>query len=262
MVFQNSMLRYVFAAFAVVVANGLGDHAQASLSITSTGQAYTEDFSTFVGTAASVPDNFSWTDSDFSPGGIYDASGSYVNSNSTYALTFGTSGDYAFGSKSPTSGTDYLNWSFVNSTGGQLTSFLVSWDVEQYSAGGRATEIDFNYNSNSTGYTQDGIDGITLTIASTGSNDNLSEVATTSRQVVVTLNTPLENGEEIRFGWGISNGSGSGSNGHIGVDNLSVSAIAAVPEAGSILLGTVACSLLGLSYLGRRKREAAAAVSE
>ncbi|TWU25817.1 hypothetical protein [Bythopirellula polymerisocia] len=223
--------------------------ANADLVISALGQTYTENFNSFAGTAATIPANFTWSDSDFSPGGIYDASGAYINSNSTYALVFGDTSERAFGSKSPTSGTDFLNWSFINSTGVDISTFAVTWDVEQYSQNTRSTTVDFNYNSNGGGFTQSGVVGTTLTSAITGTESNLSSVSTTSRSVIVNLSTPLASGQSILFGWGIANGAGSGSNAHIGVDNLTVTA---VPEPSAFLFGGLICGVLGANQLRKR----------
>jgi|GEM_PF-5865863 len=225
-------------------------------------QTFTEDFNSFVGTAASIPPNFTWSNSfsmtqDFSPGGNYDASGSYGNSNSTFALSFGpTSMDYAYGTKPPTFD-HFLDWDFTNNTGGPIPSFSVSWDVEQYSEAGRATEIDFSHNPNSTGFTQSGIAGTTLTTATTtsGTASNLSSVGTTSRSVTVNLTTPLADGQSISFRWSILSGSlagAGGANAHIGVDNLSVTP---VPEPSSFLIiAIIGTCLSGLGYLKRHSR--------
>ena len=237
----------LLAAFAML----LGNVANGDI-ITSFGVAATEDFDTFEGTLATVPTDFTWSDGDYDPGGIYNGAGAYVNNNSTYALGFDPAGipaDRAFGSKSPTSGTDFLNWTITNGTGAAISTFSVSWDVEQYSQAGRPTTVDFNYNSNGGGFTQNGIVGTTLTAAITGADGNLSSVAVTNRSVTVNLGTALQDGQSILFGFGIFGGAGSaGSNAHIGVDNISVTAI---PEPTSFaLLNGV---LVGIGLVRRRR---------
>ena len=211
------------------------------------GVTATQDFDSYAGTAATVPTDFAFTDGDYSPGGIYDASGAYSNSNSNYALVFGDDADRAFGSKRSSGGGDFLNWTITNGTGTAIETFLITWDVEQYSAGGRATTIDMNYNSNDGGFTQAGITGTTLTTGITGANENLSAVMVTSRSVTLEPTTPLQNGESILIGFSINHGAGSGSNGHIGVDNITVTA---VPEPSSIAL----LGLVGLAGAVRRRK--------
>jgi len=215
--------------------------------ISSLGTTFTEDLDSFAGTTASLPANFAWSNTDFTPGGIYDAAGAYHNRNSTFALVLNNSSERAFGSKRDTSSIlDSLDWEFTNATGATISGFIASWDVEQYSVAGRATSIDFGYNPGG-GFTQTGIVGTTLTAASTaGTAANLSSIAVTSRSVSIPMSTPLPNGANIQFRWDIGNGLGASSNAHIGVDNLRVTA---VPEPSAFLL----LGLLGLTSLAIKR---------
>ena len=206
-------------------------------SITTLNTAFTENFDTYTGTAA--PTNFTFSDTDFTPGGIYDIAGAYFSSNSNYALVDSdvSSTDRAFGQKGPTSGSDFLNWTFQNNTGSAISQFSISWDFEQYSEATRATELDFAYNSNGGGFIQTGIVGTTESFASTGSPyANLAAVASQSRAITITLASALDNGEEIVLGWSFVNGAGTGSNAHIGIDNISVTAVPE-PSAYAMLAG-------------------------
>lgn len=228
----------------------LGGNAVAALSITGFGITYSENFNTYAGTEVTIPAEFSWSNTDFGPGGIYDASGTYNNSNSSYGLVFGDMSDVSFGQKAPTSGTFFLNWTATNNTGAPIPAFRISWDVEQYSQAGRASTVSLNYNAGS-GFTNTGIVGANQVTATTGTPDsNLTAVSTTSRSVLLTLPAPLPNGSSIMFGWVFGNGAGSGSNAHIGVDNLQ---FVAVPECSSfVFLGMVASGGFA-TYLRRRR---------
>ncbi|MDA3872622.1 MAG: hypothetical protein PF795_01510 [Kiritimatiellae bacterium] len=222
---------------AVLGLAAITSHAQNSIN--GLYSPITENFDSFEGTEITIPANFTFSDADYNPGGYYDLAGSYSNSNSTYALIDSnvSSTDVAFGQKGPTSGTDFLNWSFTNNTGTAIEQFNVSWDFEQYSAATRETALNFNYNPNSSGWTTDGIAGSFSSTATLGANVNLSSVGVESKMVTVTLTTPLQDGEGILFGWGFQFGAGSGSNAHIGVDNLSVTAIPEPSMAALLVLG-------------------------
>ena len=118
----------------------------------------TENFDTFAGTIATIPANFTWTpdgasgtNTNFERGLYNTATTAYNNNNGLYALLYSTnsSTDRAFGTKRQPNATPiYLTWSFVNQTGADISSFNVSWDVEQYTQGGRPTKIDLDYNPN------------------------------------------------------------------------------------------------------------------
>lgn len=254
-----------FVAFAVVALFVYSPLALAVVVISSSGQVDNEDFNSFAGTALSVPANFSYSGTDYNPGGFYNLSGSYSNSNSTYALRANglvDANERAFGSKVGASeGPFTLTWTFQNNTGSSLTDFAISWDVEQYSAAFRATTVDLRYSINAGPATQAGISGTTLTTASLGATDgaNLSSIATTNRSVSLTLASPLLNTQQISFLWTWTSGAGSGNNAYIGVDNLSVTSTA-VPESSAFMFAGLALSTSGLLTMRhcRRNRKATA----
>ncbi|MBX3416613.1 MAG: PEP-CTERM sorting domain-containing protein [Pirellulaceae bacterium] len=221
--------------------------------ITSFMTPVTENFNTFDGTAAWLADRpqYSWSYTSFTPGGLYNGAGSYATNNSTYGLHFNDTSEIAFGAKRPSSTTNYFfNWTLTNLTGQSINSFRVAWDVEQYSQAGRATEISFNYNPNSTGFTTFGIVGDNLVTAVTGSPDsNLGSVLVTNRLVTINLAAPLLDGQSILFGWRFGQGAGAGANAHMGIDNLSVMA---VPEPSVGFLGLLA--LTCIAGVSRRRR--------
>lgn len=251
--------------FSVAVAANLGfREARAATIITTTNSPMTENFDAFAGSNATIPANFTRTPDGASgtltnfDRGTYDSSGAYSNLNGLYALFYSPSSttDRAYGLKrQPNATPDILAWSFVNQTGADITNFNVSWDVEQYTFGNRATTIDLDYNPNGAGVTQAGIVGTTLTTASVGggSGANLPSPTITSRSVSIALATPLADGQSIDFRWLTkSDQTGTGANAHIGIDNLSVTAL--VPEPCTIWLGVWVCAISGLSRgLSRRR---------
>ncbi|MBK9582833.1 MAG: hypothetical protein IPO48_13265 [Saprospiraceae bacterium] len=182
-------------------------------SITTCPQTGIENFDTFAGTLASIPLGWATSSADFTPGGYYTNTGTYSNSNSTYAL--GTSSDAAYGAKVATSGleaTNTLTYCMTNNTGQTINSINVTWDVEQYSIADRATTIDLTYNVNGGAYGQVGISGTSLTTASIQSpastaDANLANIIVTPRNVTFT-NTVLPT-QQFCIRLTIQNGAGS-----------------------------------------------------
>src|SRR3954469_3711367 len=250
--------------FSIVVAANLGfGEARAATIITTTNLPMTENFDTFAGTIATIPANFTWTPDGASgtntnfERGVYDtATTAYNNNNGLYALLYSTnsSSDRAFGTKrQPNTTPIYLTWSFINQTGSDISNFNVSWDVEQYTQGGRPTKIDFDYNPNGTGATQAGIVGTSLTTAQTGTPTTGANLPggsapgggspiVTSRSVSISLATPLAAGQSIDFRWITTGNDPSGANAHFAVDNLSVTAIP-VPEPATAGMSLLACAI-------------------
>jgi hypothetical protein len=271
MVQQVNSCRCAWFAAAVAMFLGLGE-ARAAMMINSFNSPATENFDTFAGTIATIPANFTWvpdgasgTNTNFERGLLDPATTAYNNNNGLYALLYSTtsSTDRAFGTKRQPNATPIiLAWSFINQTGGDISNFNVSWDVEQYTQGGRPTKIDFDYNANAAGATQAGIIGTTLTTAQTGiptSGANLpggtapggGPPIITSRSVSIALATPLANGQSIDFRW-ITNGvDPAGANAHFAVDNLSVTAI---PEPATVWISASLCAIFGLSRATARRR--------
>jgi hypothetical protein len=230
-------------------------------TITTLNVAVTQNFETFAGTLATLPTGFAFTGNDYDPGGLYSNTGAYSNNNSTHALVDGLTGDRAFGERGPTSGSRFLNWTLTNGSGADISKFLVAWDVEQYSAAGRATTVNFNYRIGSSGpFITTGIVGTTLTTATTAATAaNLATVLVTNRAIELELASALQQGQTITFGWSFNNGLGTGSNAHIGVDNLSVTA---VPEPSSLaLLGLIGAGGFAVRRIRRGKVSETAAIA-
>jgi hypothetical protein len=273
--FDRVFLRYGLMT-AVLGANiGYVGVARAASMITTFNSPITENFNTFAGTMASIPANFTWTPdavpgsgTNFERGFFNPALQAYTNNNGLYALYYSATDDQsdrAFGTKRQPNATPILlTWSFINQTGADISHFNVSWDVEQYTQGGRPTKIDFDYNANGSGATQAGIVGSSLTTAQTGtptSGANLpggtppggGPPIITARSVSISLATPLANGQPIDFRWITTGNEPSGGNAHFAVDNLSLTA---VPELSTTGLCGLGCLAGGLKRALCRRRSA------
>ena len=198
--------------------------AQFSLTGTGSGNTYTQNFNTFAGTAVTIPANWAWTNSDFSPGGYYNLSSAYSNTNSSYAMRLNSgSSDVAFGGKMD--GNSYtLTFSLTNNSSSSLDGFVVTWNVEQYSCAATATPVNFTYRLNGGTYGTTGVTGTTNTTASTcGTAANLGSVTSTARSITITGITLAVGGTaDFRF----TIGNGSSNNAHIGVDDFTLYATA------------------------------------
>ena len=198
---------------------------QYSITGVGTGNTYVQDFNSFAGTLATLPTNWTWSWTDYTPGGYYNRNGTYSNTNSTYGLRESSSPgtDIAFGGKIDAN-TYYLIFSGVNNTGNAIGGFTITWNVEQYSASTNATPVNFSYRINGGAYGTTGLTGTTLTTASTlVTGANLPSITSTSRSITITgLN--LANAGTVDFRFSIGNG--TANNAHIGVDDFTVYATA------------------------------------
>lgn len=268
--------RRCVALAAALAANFGFCETRAAQLITNFNTPIVENFNAFAGSIATIPANFVWTP-DLAPGsgtnferGFFNpATQAYTANNGLYALYYSSTGDQsdrAFGTKrQPNTTPIILAWSFTNQTGADISNFGVSWDVEQYTQGGRPTKIDFDYNANGTGATQAGIVGTTLTTAQTGtptSGANLpggtppggGPPIVTARSVSILLTTPLANGQSIDFRWITTGNDPAGANAHFGVDNLSVTATQAIPEPSTAGIAGILFAIVGSARaLGRRR---------
>ncbi|MDX1940604.1 MAG: hypothetical protein SFU99_08630 [Saprospiraceae bacterium] len=229
------MRRLCWAVFIVII---YWNYVPGQVSLTSIGSAYTQDFNTFdLGTTADLPGNWAASgDLDYTPGGVYSNTGSYSNLNSAYALRDGSTSDYAWGAKvSASSGIETITLTVENNTGLTITSFDISWIGEQYSRDERATILRFSYSINGGSFTDLSAQDVIAT-TDAGSAINLNPINSTSRSITIS-GISLTNGQQAQFRFSILNGVGSDSNGHLGVDDFSLTPYcltASIPSGGSI----------------------------
>ncbi|MFM9986444.1 MAG: MopE-related protein [Flavobacteriales bacterium] len=226
--FKSGSVKTIFLLLILGICSIPGK-AQYSITGTGSGNTYGQDFNTFTGVALTVPTNWGWSWTDFTPGGFYDRTGTYNNANSTYALresaTPGT--DRAFGGK--VDGTARtLTFSVTNNTGSTITGFELTWNVEQYSREATATPVSFSYRLNAAAFAQTGAtgSGTTAVTASTGAAANLASITVTGRVISIT-GISLANAGTADFRFTIGNG--TANNAHIGVDDFTLYATGATP---------------------------------
>ncbi len=235
--------------------------AQALLPMTELGTAYTENFNSFTGVDGTLPANFAVSPAvvGMTYNGYYTRSDAYVNSSRIVALRdTPSSTDIAFGMKPASSGgVSTLDWSLSNATGISLSRFEVAWDFEQYSESGRASQVSLSYSINGGAFTTAGITGVSLSTAQTRppatspGAQNLASVRVESLSVAIDLSTLLAPDQTIVLRWSFTPGTliGDSNNAaHVGVDNLSITAI---PEPSTAI---VAAFGAGVLVLLRRKR--------
>lgn len=226
---------------AIAAVNGCS--GAPSFALTSCGTSVSENFNSFAGSAASLPGGWASSSTDYAPGAYYTNTGAYVGSNSTYAL--GSATDAAYGVKLPSGASpENLSYCVTNNTGSPILSMNVAWNVEQYSIAERPTTVDFFYSiDGGTTYIQTNITGTTLTTAATaGVAANLASVISTPRSIIIN-GLSVAPGATFCYRFRIANAGASGSNAHIGVDDLVVTPNCTLPCAiSNISVANTVCS--------------------
>ncbi len=186
---------------------------------------------------------FTVSNNDFSPGGVYSNTGTYSNSNSIRALRDAATSDLAIGVKD--SGTRDFTLIMRNNTGSTVGAWNVDYLIEQYSKGASATTFGFSYSLNGTTFVTTNLSGGANVVANTTTpiDTNLSSVISTTRSAVIT--EEIANGADIYFRWKYTHIGGTST--HMGIDNITVTAVPE-PQSAALLGG------LGLLGLLRRRR--------
>ena len=218
----------LFSLLALLLMLGVnGVNGQVSITGFNSGNTYTQDFDAFRGTSGTLPTNWAVSSAIYnatypviiSGGGtptVAQASG-----NNCYAGRAGSSSsDYSILQKQATSGSTTFTLSTTNNTGATINGFVITWNVEQYNSAGRATTVDFAYRLNAGSYVTTGITGTTLFTGTTGSSTTFSVVQTARSITITGLSLAASSTADFRFS--ITNGSGSGSNAHIGIDDFTL----------------------------------------
>ncbi|MGL2964934.1 beta strand repeat-containing protein, partial [Flavobacterium sp. RSB2_4_14] len=229
---KNTLLfrkSFLFLSFTLLILlNTQVSWGQFSITGTGSGNTYTQNFDSFAGTSVSVPSNWAWTYSDYTPGGFYNRNVAYSNSNSTFGLRDNSSStDIAFGSKQD--GAAYtLTFSVVNNTGAIINGFELTWNIEQYSQCSNATPVAFAYrlNAGAYGLTSATGTGTTAFNASIGTCANLASIAVTSKGLSITgLSLAVGGTANFRF----TIGNTTANNAHVGIDDFTMYATAVPP---------------------------------
>ncbi len=244
--------------------------AHGGYSFNSIGQTYSENFNSYGGTAATLPQHMFVTGENGAghefggPEGYNPFTGvSNINGSGSFegfgAFTNGN-GDYSFGIRER-GGTDLrdarLFLEITNNTGQAITKFNVSYDVEVWLHGDRDNQIRMKYNTTDAGFSN--VDDAFATLNPLGGNgggvlvdgslaENRVNVSGTIDLIEYGAGALLP-GETAFFRWQYSNGdftSGSLRSG-LAINNLSITPI---PAPGALAL----LGLAGLVGSSRRRR--------
>jgi hypothetical protein len=141
-------LPQAFFAAAPVAAGG-------TISLTTPGTAYAENFDTLAstGTSSTTPNGWFLYETGTSANTSYTASDGTVATGDTYSFGTGISTERAFGSMYQTACVPMIGASFTNNTGSAITSLAISYTGEQWRYGGTTSSndrMDFQYSLNAT----------------------------------------------------------------------------------------------------------------
>ncbi len=200
-----------------------------SISLTTPGTAYTENFDTLSNTAASgiTPAGWGFIETGSNADTNYGVGAGASNAGDTYS--FGASGntDRAFGGLQSGSLVPTIGACYTNNTGGVITSLAISYTGEEWRLGtaGRADQIDFQYSTNATALNSgtwtdvDALDFSTPGTTTAGAKDgNAAANRTAINSTITGLNIP--NGATFFIRWTDFNASGSDDG--LAVDDFSL----------------------------------------
>lgn len=163
---QKTKFRFYFSYLCVVAilfALGLtGASARAvtaagTISLTTAGTAYTENFDTLAnsGTSSTTPNGWYFAESGTNANTLYTANNGASNTGDTFS--YGTTGnsERAFGGLQSSSLNPTIGASFTNNTGVAITALRIAFTGEQWRLGatGRADRIDFQFSADATSLT-------------------------------------------------------------------------------------------------------------
>ena len=133
--------------------------AAGSISLTSLGIAYTEDFNTLAssGTSSTVPNGWDFSESGTNANTLYTAGTGSSNAGDTYSFGVSSSSERAFGGLLSGSLTPTVGASFTNNTGSTITDLSITYTGEQWRAGvtnrNAADRLDFQLSTDATSLT-------------------------------------------------------------------------------------------------------------
>ncbi|MBI5653890.1 MAG: hypothetical protein HZC40_26095, partial [Chloroflexi bacterium] len=155
-------LLFVFLAMVMIVFAGSLPHltqAAGTVSLTTPGAAYTQDFNTLAntGTSSTVPTGWDFVETGSGANTIYTAGTGSATAGDTYS--FGATGntERAFGGLLSGSVVPTIGAQFTNNTGVAITSLAISYTGEMWRAGvtnrGAADRLDFQTSTDATSLT-------------------------------------------------------------------------------------------------------------
>ncbi len=130
--------------------------AAGTISLTTLGSAYTQDFDTLAtsGTSSTVPNGWDFVESGTNANTTYAAGDGSSTSGNTYSFGTGANAERAFGGLRSGSLVPTIGASFTNNTGSVITLLTISYAGEQWRAGvanrNAADRLDFQLSTDAT----------------------------------------------------------------------------------------------------------------
>ncbi len=217
-------------------------HAAGSVSLSSLGTTYTENFNTLINgtngtTSSTVPNGWDFSESGTGPNTLYRTGTGSDTAGDTYSFgTPTTSTDRAFGQLRSGAVITILGASFTNNTGSTINSLGISYTGEQWRVGGTHSpnpeRMDFQYSTNATNLTTGtytDFDALDFTPPVAGSAASLDGNAPANRKFLAATITGLSipNGATFWIRWTDADASGAD-------DGLAVDDFSLTPLGGSI----------------------------
>ncbi len=161
---QYTQIIALSLAALLLFAGGIGwrlaaTSAAGSISLMTSGVAYTENFDTLAnsGTSSTVPNGWDFSESLANANTTYTANNGASNSGDTYSYGATAGTERAFGQLRSGNLASTIGASFTNSTGSTITSLSIAYTGEQWRFGGthspNADRIDFQYSTDATSLT-------------------------------------------------------------------------------------------------------------
>ena len=154
---ENCMKTFLFKLFSVAAILSMlvtalpmqSAQAAGSISLTTLGSPYTQDFDSLAnsGTSSAVPTGWEFAESGTNANTTYTAGTGSSNTGDTYSFGPGGSSERAFGGLLSGSLVSTIGAQFTNDTGTDITALSISYIGEQWRLGatGRTDRLDFQY---------------------------------------------------------------------------------------------------------------------
>jgi hypothetical protein len=219
------------------------------------------NFNTYVGTAASLPSDFTVSGSTTNYVGVFtDGVSAYTTANGLYAGTESPiTTDTGFAARVPVGTNLMLTWSVENDTGAALNGLSLSYTEVQYQDA-VATPNTISLASD------DGNGGSTFDATNLTGNTSVNELSATggglvyatpeTKALTATYNKSIANGATVQFQFTWTPG-GGGNRPIFGITDLNITGITSVPvpEPSTVVLFLSAAA--GLIVVGKRRRQSA-----